>query len=112
MRPFTEASDLPRGTGVDAPLAGTAARQRLHDRRPVVGAMSTYQRAALGRDRDRHLAAVARSLGWAQESAARGDYADALGWVQMVEAIGDLIPEEYEIKRRAWRDALAENRTR
>jgi hypothetical protein len=74
--------------------------------------MGTQPRAATRGTHDRHLAAVARSLGWAQESAARGDYADALGWVQMVEAIGDLIPEEYEIKRRAWRDALAENRTR
>jgi hypothetical protein len=63
----------------------------------MVGAMSMYPRAALDRDRDRHLAAVARSLGWTQESAARGDYADALSWVQVVEAIGEPIPHQYEI---------------
>ena len=72
----------------------------------MVGAMSTYPREAL----DRHLAAVARSLGWARESAARGDYADALGWVRVVEAIGDAIPYEYEVKRQAWLSALAANR--
>jgi hypothetical protein len=74
----------------------------------MVGAMSTYPREAL--DRDRHLAAVARSLGWARESAARGDYADALGWVRVVEAIGDAIPHEYEAKRHAWLSALAADR--
>jgi hypothetical protein len=74
----------------------------------MVGAMSTYPRATL--DSDRHLAAVARSLGWALESAARGDYADALGWVRVVEAIGDPIPPEYEVKRQAWLSALAANR--
>jgi hypothetical protein len=59
---------------------------------------------------DRHLAAVARSLGWADQAAARGDYADALSWVGVVEAIGDLIPTEYQTKRQAWLGALAENR--
>lgn len=78
----------------------------------MVGAPSTYPRAALDYDRDRHLAAVARSLRWARESAASGDYADALSWVQVVEAIGDPIPHEYKIKRRAWRGALAEKQAR
>jgi hypothetical protein len=78
----------------------------------MVGAISRYPRKDLDRDHDRHLAAVARSLGWARESAAHGDYADALSWVQVVEAIGDPIPHEYEIKRRAWRDALAESQAR
>ena len=59
---------------------------------------------------DRHLAAVARSLGWAQQAAARGDYAEALSWVGVVEAIGDRIPTEYQTKRQAWLGALAENR--
>ena len=63
-------------------------------------------------ERDRHIAAVARSLGWARESAARGDYADALAWVQVVEAIGDPIPREYETKRQAWLAALDESRAR
>ena len=39
----------------------------------MVDAISTDWQKALDCDRDRHLAAVARSLGWALESAARGD---------------------------------------
>jgi hypothetical protein len=49
-------------------------------------------------------------LGWAEQAAARGDFADALSWVGVVEAIGDLIPIEYQTKRKAWLTALAENR--
>jgi hypothetical protein len=63
-------------------------------------------------DSDRHLAAVTRSLGWAAESAARGDYADALGWLRVIEAIGDEVSHEYQAKRREWRAALAESRAR
>ena len=40
----------------------------------------------------KHLAAVARTLRWADESAARGDYADALRWVETIEALGDPLP--------------------
>jgi hypothetical protein len=63
-------------------------------------------------DPDRHLAAVARSLGWAQESADRGDYADALGWVQAVEATGDLLSPAQRATRQVWRNALADNLAR
>ena len=56
--------------------------------------------------RAKHLAAVAGTLCWADESAARGDYADALRWVEMIEALGDPLPHEYETKRRSWRGAL------
>jgi hypothetical protein len=55
---------------------------------------------------DRHLAAVARSLEWAQESAERGDYNDALAWVQVVEATGSQLPPGYHRKRQAWLDAV------
>ncbi len=55
---------------------------------------------------DRHLVAVASSLGWAQESADRGDYADALGWIVVLEAIGEEIPDGYQTKREAWRRAV------
>ena len=54
----------------------------------------------------KHLAAVGRTLCWADESAARGDYAGALRWVETVEALGDPRPHEYETKRRFWRGAL------
>jgi hypothetical protein len=56
---------------------------------------------------DRHLAAVARSLQWAQESAERGDYTDALAWVSAVEATGSQLPPGYHAKRQAWLDALS-----
>ena len=50
----------------------------------------------------KHLAAVARTLQWADESAERGDHFDALAWLDTVEAIGDELPEVYEIRRDAW----------
>lgn len=68
--------------------------------------MKTPPRAAFISGPDRHLAAVSRSLGWAQESAERGDYTDALAWVQVVEATGSKLPPGYHAKRRAWLDAL------
>jgi hypothetical protein len=54
----------------------------------------------------KHLAAVARSLRWADESAQRGDHLEAVTWLEMVEAIGDELPEAYEIRRDAWLLAL------
>ena len=51
---------------------------------------------------DRHRAAVRSSFGWAQNSADRGDYADALGWIDVLEAIGEDIPSDYQAKRRDW----------
>jgi len=59
---------------------------------------------------ERHLAAVRRSLRWAQESADRGDYADALGWIGVLEAIGEQLPPGYQAKRQAWGDQLVANR--
>jgi len=80
--------------------------------RSAVGLLASTPREASVSAHDRHLAAVARTFGWAEEAAARGDYADALSWVQVVQAIGDLIPIEYQTKRRAWLSALAGNRAR
>jgi hypothetical protein len=57
---------------------------------------------------DRHLAAIARSLGWAQESAERGDYADALGWMQAVEATGEELSYTQRAKCLEWSKALGE----
>jgi hypothetical protein len=50
----------------------------------------------------KHLAAVERSLTWADESAARGDHADALAWLNAVLAVDDELSEGYETKRHAW----------
>jgi hypothetical protein len=80
--------------------------------RSAAGLLVPAPRGARVSAHDRHLAAVARRFGWAEEAAARGDYADALSWVGVVEAIGDLIPIEYQTKRRAWLSALAGNRAR
>ncbi len=55
---------------------------------------------------ERHRAAVRRSLRWAQESADCGDYADALLWIRVLDAIGEQLPPAYEAKRRAWGDQL------
>lgn len=72
--------------------------------------MSTPPQEAFGSDQERHLAAVARSLQWAEESAAHGDYADALSWIQTVEAIGDELTQRHRALRLEWRNALAESR--
>jgi hypothetical protein len=58
---------------------------------------------------ERHRVAVANTLGWAQEAAQRGHYADALEWLRTVEAIGDQLPPGYQTQRQAWRSTLAEN---
>jgi hypothetical protein len=56
--------------------------------------------------RERHLAAVVGSFRSAEDAAARGDYVDALLWVDVIEAVGDAIPPEYQVKRDAWSAAL------
>jgi hypothetical protein len=53
MRPFTEAPDLPRGTGVDAALAGTAGRGQA---RPA-----TSSRCVISGPKSAHQAARARN---------------------------------------------------
>lgn len=74
--------------------------------------MSAWPRDACGGDQERHVAAVARTLGWAEEAAARDDYVDAIGWVQVIEAIGDELTQGYKTKRQEWCTALAESRVR
>jgi hypothetical protein len=49
-----------------------------------------------------HAVAVARTLRYAVDAAAGGDYTDALAWLATVEAIGDVLPDEYETMRVAW----------
>jgi hypothetical protein len=55
----------------------------------------------------KHLAAVARTLQWADESAERGDHFDAIAWLETLEAIGDELPGDYEIRRDSWSAQLA-----
>lgn len=60
----------------------------------------------------RHRAAVARSLGWADDAAARDDHTDALSWLGTIEAIGDHLTPEYEAKRQTWLELAGANRRR
>ncbi len=60
----------------------------------------------------RHLAAVANSLGWADAAAEQGDFAQALDWIRMLEAIGQEITGGYSAKRQAWLAALAASEPR
>jgi hypothetical protein len=63
--------------------------------------------SAFVRGSERHRNAVAMSLSRAEEAAARGDHADALSWLDVVEATGDELREEYRAKRRQWLATLA-----
>jgi hypothetical protein len=56
---------------------------------------------------ERHERAVARTLEFAEEAAGRGDFPDALAWLQTLEAIGRVLPMEYLSKREAWRLSLS-----
>jgi hypothetical protein len=54
----------------------------------------------------RHEWAVARTLEWADDAAARGDHANALGWLGVLDTMGDQLSSEYRRKRENWRLAL------
>jgi hypothetical protein len=58
----------------------------------------------------KHLAAVARTLQWADEAAERGDHFDAVAWLETLEAIGDQLPEVYESRRASWSTQLGRTR--
>jgi hypothetical protein len=63
-------------------------------------------RSAQGRRAAKHERAVARSLCFAEESAAAGDYSEALAWLRTLEAIGETLPASYRAKREAWTAAI------
>lgn len=54
----------------------------------------------------RHAAIIARTLRWADEAAARRDFAEALRWVETVRRLGDELPHEFTAKRDAWLRAI------
>lgn len=54
----------------------------------------------------RHAAIITRTLAWADESAARGEYAQAVHWVQTVRGMGHGLPAEYETRLEMWRNAI------
>ena len=61
--------------------------------------LGVYTNPGTGRNRDaRHLAAVTRSLQWADQAAEHGDHADAIAWLRAVEAIDDELSAAYRLK--------------
>jgi hypothetical protein len=67
---------LERGAVADPELARQAP---VSSCRSAAGLLASTPREKPVSARDRHLAAVARTFGWAEEAAAPGDYTDALG---------------------------------
>lgn len=55
----------------------------------------------------RHERAVANTLSWADRAAANGEYAEALAWLDTLEAIGAKLPDLYLAKRPVWARASA-----
>lgn len=54
----------------------------------------------------RHDEALTNTLGLAEQAAAAGNYADALRWLDVIEAIGDELPRRYRAARERWRALL------
>ncbi len=57
----------------------------------------------------RHSTAIAHSLGWADDAAARDNHTDALSWLRTIEAIGDELTPEYHTKRQTWLEQVNAN---
>jgi hypothetical protein len=61
----------------------------------------------------RHAAIIGRTLGWADDAAARHDYTQAVRWLETVRALGEDLPDEYRTKHARWLNAIEhEPRTR
>lgn len=54
--------------------------------------------------------AVAKTFSAARESAARGDYADALAWLALLDAIGHRLSQHELSLRERWRTAFDSRR--
>ena len=50
----------------------------------------------------KHEAAVTQTLGWADEAAASRDFAGALEWLAVIEAVGTPLSDEQLGKRATW----------
>ena len=69
--------------------------------RPGRGA-EAERRPRLGSTPERHRAALRRSLSWAEQAAADGDYQVALSWLATIEAVEGSLPTGMDEKRRVW----------
>ncbi|HUA43906.1 MAG TPA: hypothetical protein VMA77_01685 [Solirubrobacteraceae bacterium] len=58
----------------------------------------------------RQAAIIARTLSWADEAAARGDYVKAVHWVETVRGLGLDLSEDYEAKQAVWLNAIDPDR--
>jgi len=99
------ATRRPSSTGVlGKPLALRESRS------PADNGRSSQNRWSAGRGNSdaqaRHEQAVAQTLEWADEAAARGDQAEALAWLKTVEAAGHQLSSDYQRKRERWRLVL------
>ncbi len=56
---------------------------------------------------ERHQRAVANTLGFAREAAAKGDFAGALEWLGVVEIVDGALPVGWEQTRASWLRAQA-----
>lgn len=54
----------------------------------------------------KHAAIIARTLRWADDAAERGNWREALRWVEKVRSLGQPLPADYEEKRQAWVEAV------
>lgn len=72
---------------------------------PMTGPVERARRVS---PQERHRAAVERTVSWAEQEAANGDFAAALSWLAAIEAIDGELPEEIAAKRRAWEAGVQE----
>lgn len=74
----------------------------MHDTAASPGSDAELLGTRRGDAHERHQAAVARTLAWADEAAARHDFHDALAWLKTLKAIGETLPDHYLLKQEAW----------
>jgi uncharacterized membrane-anchored protein len=55
---------------------------------------------------ERHAEIIGRTLRWADDAAERGDWSEALRWVEKVRSLGVSLSADYEAKRQAWLQAV------
>lgn len=58
----------------------------------------------------RHAEAVTNTLKMADEAADEQNYAEALHWLSMLEAIGEILPDRYDARRLDWSTKLKDHR--
>lgn len=73
--------------------------------------MSDFERPPSRGHNPRHARAVANSLRLAGEAAARGDYADAVAWIDTVIAIGERLPADVHESRLTWLREMTASQT-